>query len=106
MIIIGILAAIAIPVFLSQRGQAQEAAAKSDLRNGAAAATACSADNNGSFLLCDEAKLDAAPYNCKHTLGVDPTVVTVHTDAQWTATAKAKTGTVFTFDTATGTVTP
>ena len=77
-IIIGILAAIAIPVFLSHRGQAQEAAAKSDLRNGAAAATACSADNNGSFLLCDKSKLDAPPYNWKHTTGVDPTVVTAY----------------------------
>jgi type IV pilus assembly protein PilA len=32
-IIIGILAAIAIPVFLQQRGKADSAAAKSDLRN-------------------------------------------------------------------------
>jgi type IV pilus assembly protein PilA len=32
-IIIGILAAIAIPVFLEQRGKADSAAAKSDLRN-------------------------------------------------------------------------
>ena len=33
-IIIGILAAIAIPVFLNQRESAREAAAQSDLRNG------------------------------------------------------------------------
>jgi prepilin-type N-terminal cleavage/methylation domain-containing protein len=32
-IIIGILAAIAIPVFLSQRSKGDDAAAKSDLRN-------------------------------------------------------------------------
>jgi type IV pilus assembly protein PilA len=32
-IIIGILAAVAIPVFLQQRGKADSAAAKSDLRN-------------------------------------------------------------------------
>ncbi len=105
-IIIGILAAIAIPVFLSQRGQAQEAAAKSDLRNGAAAATACSADNNGSFLVCDKTKLDGAPYNWKHTAGVTDTNVTTNTATQWAATAKAANGTAFTFDTATGTVTP
>ena len=36
-IIIGILAAIAIPVFLSQRAKAQDAAAKSDTRNAASA---------------------------------------------------------------------
>ncbi len=48
-IIIGILAAIAIPVFLSQREQAWQAAAQSELRNMAAAATACSSDNNGAY---------------------------------------------------------
>lgn len=36
-IIIGILAAIAIPVFLSQRAKARDAAAKSDVRNAATA---------------------------------------------------------------------
>jgi Tfp pilus assembly protein PilE len=40
MIIIGILAAIAIPVFLNQQNQAREAAAQSDLRNAAAFSTA------------------------------------------------------------------
>jgi type IV pilus assembly protein PilA len=38
-VIIGILAGIAIPVFLSQRAKAQDAAAKSDLRNAASAQT-------------------------------------------------------------------
>lgn len=50
-IIIGILAAIAIPVFLSQRERAYRAAAASELRNMAAAATSCSASdtNDGSY---------------------------------------------------------
>src|SRR5215213_3998495 len=54
-IIIGILAAIAIPVFLSQRKKAWAASAASELRNAAAAATACSADNDGAY---------NAPLNC------------------------------------------
>src|SRR5215210_7783201 len=54
-IIIGILAAIAIPVFLSQREKAWAASAASELRNAAAAATSCSADNDGDY---------AAPVNC------------------------------------------
>ncbi len=58
-IIIGILAAIAIPVFIGQRYQARDAAAQSDQRNAAAAATACSADNSGSFDGCDIARLSA-----------------------------------------------
>ena len=52
-IIIGILAAIAIPVFLAQRERAWEATAQSDAqsdaRNAAAAATSCSVDNGGSL---------------------------------------------------------
>jgi type IV pilus assembly protein PilA len=104
-IIIGILAAIAIPVFLNQRGQAQEAAAKSDLRNGAAAAQACFADNSGSYASCDKATLDAAPYSWKHTSGVT-SAVTVHTADQWKATATSANGVTFTFDSATGVITP
>jgi type IV pilus assembly protein PilA len=48
-IIIGILAAIALPVFLAQREKAWVAAAQSDLRNAAAAATSCSQENDGLF---------------------------------------------------------
>ena len=45
-IIIGILAAIAIPVFLSQRLKAQQAASKSDTRNAATAEVMYYADND------------------------------------------------------------
>jgi type IV pilus assembly protein PilA len=45
-IIIGILAAIAIPVFLSQRQKGYDAAAKSDLRNMATAEESYLTDNN------------------------------------------------------------
>ncbi len=56
-IIIGVLAAIAIPTFLAQRERAWEAQAQSDLRNAAAAATSCSAADGGSYANC---KADAA----------------------------------------------
>jgi type IV pilus assembly protein PilA len=63
-IIIGILAAIAIPVFLAQRERAQEAAAQSDLRNAAAAATSCSSANDGDFSECYAAdELDDYGFN-------------------------------------------
>jgi type IV pilus assembly protein PilA len=48
-IIIGILAAIAIPTFLAQRERAWEAGAQSELRNMASAATSCSVDNDGDY---------------------------------------------------------
>ncbi len=54
-IIIGILAAIAIPTFLAQRDRARAASVQSDLRNVATAAQTCASANNGSF---------AAPTNC------------------------------------------
>ncbi|MET0590313.1 MAG: prepilin-type N-terminal cleavage/methylation domain-containing protein [Naasia sp.] len=48
-LIIGILAAIAIPVFLGQQDQAKDAAAKSDLSNAKIAAVAYATENNGSY---------------------------------------------------------
>ena len=45
MIIIGILAAIAIPVFLNQRKSGYDAGAKSDVRNGATAEETYYTDN-------------------------------------------------------------
>jgi type IV pilus assembly protein PilA len=56
-IIIGILAAIAIPMFIGQRNQAREATAQSGLR--IVATTARSADYSGSFDGCDIARLTA-----------------------------------------------
>ena len=48
-IIIGVLAAIAIPVYLNQREQAYGATVQSDVRNGAAAANAYAADHDGVY---------------------------------------------------------
>jgi type IV pilus assembly protein PilA len=56
-IIIGILAAIAIPVFLNQRQQAWTASVKSDLANAALAAESYAVSNNGSYTNLDKAKL-------------------------------------------------
>src|SRR5690554_6030277 len=48
-LIIGVLAAIAIPAFLNQREGAWESQVQSDLKNAALAAEQFSQDNNGSF---------------------------------------------------------
>ncbi len=95
-IIIGILAAIAIPTFLAQRENARQAAQESDLRNLAAAATACSADRDGSYAAvvgppaqpaCTAATLAAAPYNF---VGTDDVVcsTTTTTTTRWAGTCR------------------
>jgi type IV pilus assembly protein PilA len=104
-IIIGILAAIAIPVFLAQRDSAREAAAESDLRNGAAAATACASANGGSFATCSEATLTGT-YDWNQTTGVN-SEVTIKTASQWVAHSEhADGGRAFQFDSNTGQVAP
>ena len=45
-LIIGILAAIALPTFLGQRAKAQDSAAKSDVRNAVTQMESCLVDNN------------------------------------------------------------
>jgi type II secretory pathway pseudopilin PulG len=103
-IIIGILAAIAIPVMLAQRNAAREAAAESDLRNGAAA-TACASANGGSFATCDEATLTGT-YDWNQTVGVN-SEVTTNTAGRWVARAQHNDGGgAFEFDSNTGRLTP
>jgi type IV pilus assembly protein PilA len=48
-LIIGILAAIAIPAFLNQRNKAYDAAAKSNLKTAQTAEETYATDNNGSY---------------------------------------------------------
>jgi type IV pilus assembly protein PilA len=77
-IIIGILAAIAIPTFLAQRDKADQAACRSDTRNAAESATLFASDNDGSYTGVSTAILDA-DYGFNQTDGV--TTVTAATNA-------------------------
>ncbi|QYH35326.1 prepilin-type N-terminal cleavage/methylation domain-containing protein [Salinibacterium sp. M195] len=61
-LIIGILAAIAIPFFLNQRQGAWESQVKSDIANAVIAAETYAVGNNGSFDLLDDTKLGANGY--------------------------------------------
>jgi type IV pilus assembly protein PilA len=101
-IIIGVLAAIAIPVFLAQRERSWEAAAKSDLRNAAAAATSCSAENDGSFATCDDAgALTDNGYNKTANPDVQLTFPAAATDTRWVGRTETieDDGTQYQFDT-------
>jgi type IV pilus assembly protein PilA len=98
-IIIGILAAIAIPTFLAQRTQAWEAAAESDLRNAASAATSCSAANNGSYVNCATAAQLRA-YGFRQSENVTYSNVAA-TAGRWAASSvNTNGGATFGFDTA------
>src|SRR5215212_9925096 len=72
-IIIGILAAIAIPTFLAQRAKANAAACKSDTRNAAEAAVLYSSTTaNGDFTGATIALIKAQGFN--QTNGITTTV--------------------------------
>ena len=112
-IIIGILAAIAIPTFLNQRVRAQDAAAESDARNYAAAATAYYADQNPPTYTGMTNALLISDYGFNQTAGVTvaaPTIYAAGTpavagagfDVQITSAA----GTVYNYDSERGTVAP
>src|SRR4051794_37564368 len=56
-LIIGILAAIAIPSFLNQRSKGSDAEAKSTAVTASEAAETCATDNNGGYANCTKAAL-------------------------------------------------
>jgi type IV pilus assembly protein PilA len=60
-LIIGILAAIAIPAFLSQRGKAFDAAAKSNIGTALTAEEVYSTDNNGTYATDTLSSSDTGP---------------------------------------------
>ena len=102
-IIIGILAAIAIPVFLNQRKQAWTASVRSDLANASIAAESYAVSNKGSYANMDKAALVTNGF--KETSGNTLVVGTVTaTTYVFTDTNSNITGTTWT--NTTGVVTP
>jgi type IV pilus assembly protein PilA len=59
MLILGILAAIALPAFFNQKSKATDAKAKENAHSAQVAMETCATDNNNSYLTCDAAKLRA-----------------------------------------------
>jgi type IV pilus assembly protein PilA len=110
-IIIGILAAIAIPVYLAQQRRAEIATCQSDARNAGAAANAYLAGpGNGSFVGADQGTaLADQGFNTSDTANnnytMTPNVTGTGTNAVFTATVSCNgTGTA-TYSSDTGTVT-
>jgi type IV pilus assembly protein PilA len=66
-LIIGILAAIAIPSFLNQKNKANDAAAKSQVRTGETAMETYSTDHNGEYTGGSTAELEKIEQTLKDT---------------------------------------
>ena len=97
-IIIGILAAIAIPVFLAQRERAFEAECRSDTRNAAAAAVTYGAETDGDYSAMTETDLTDNGFNPSEgtDVNIDP-ALTDDSGFGLTTTCDGSVGTV-TFD--------
>jgi type IV pilus assembly protein PilA len=103
-LIIGILAAIAIPAFLGQRQKAQDSAAKSASRNAASAAESFAIDNSGAYTGLALSNLTATEPSLNDTSGLGAQVAVVGTpDASgFTVSTKSKSGTYYSLTRASG----
>jgi len=98
-IIIGILAAIAIPVFLNQRQKGYDAQAKSDLRNMATAEETYLTDNPTGYT-SSMAALTAAGF--KGSANVSAWAASPHTDQSYCLSDKSQSGTTWYYNSAAG----
>ncbi|MGV3713281.1 type IV pilin protein [Pseudolysinimonas sp.] len=99
-LIIGILAAIAIPVFLGQQNQAKDAAAKSDLGNAKVALISYATANNGTYTTTTSA---LSNYGYVASEGVTLTILSASSSGMCLRAVSASTKTFYL--TATGGVT-
>ena len=102
-LIIGILAAIALPAFLGQQAKGQDASAKSDARNMVSAVQSCFGETQ-SYAACNtEAELAANGAKSGVKIGAAAGQVTITvpaTDDQYTVAALSRSGTTFSIVTA------
>ncbi len=103
-VIIGILAAIAIPAFLRQREKAWASQVTSDLKNAATAAEAFSVDNNGSYTGLTDVKLGENGYNKTANVTVAVTVAADGNSYKLAGTHSNLTGKTWTYDSTTGVI--
>jgi type IV pilus assembly protein PilA len=87
MLILGILAAIALPAFFNQRSKANDAKAKSYANTAQVAMETCSTENSGSYASCSKAKLIAIEPTLTNA-GLAETTAGANT---YTVTSKAET---------------
>jgi|SoiMethySBSTD1v2_1073268.scaffolds.fasta_scaffold371417_2 type IV pilus assembly protein PilA len=101
-LIIGILAAIAIPFFLNQRQGAWEAQVESDIANAVIAAETYGTENNGSFTGMDLQDLEDAGFNPSSSVLWTGGVVGTATGYTFTVTHSEYTGQTWTYSSNSG----
>jgi type IV pilus assembly protein PilA len=107
-LIIGILAAIAIPSFIGQKNKANDAAAKELARTGQTTAETIATDNNGSYLSVTPANLGSYEPSlataCPSTSGACLSTAT-GTASNYTIITSSTNGDLYTIVNAAGTIT-
>jgi type IV pilus assembly protein PilA len=91
-LIIGILAAIALPTFLGQQNKGQDASAKSDARNAVSAVESCYSDTQA-YTGCSKATLATQGSPIQNTVSDPATGATAST---YSVTATSKSANTFT----------
>jgi type IV pilus assembly protein PilA len=105
-LIIGILAAIAIPAFLNQRGKAYDAAAKSQVKTMQTAMETYATDNNGDYTGATLTKLQAIEPTLSDTSSATPGAPSGLSSTGYTVSSTAKnTSDVFYITNAAGNIT-
>ena len=94
-LIIGILAAIAIPSFLNQKGKGNDAAAKAQARTAATAAETSATENNGTYGAVTVTALQTIEPTLNDTSGATFSTAS-GTTSGYTVASTAKSGNVFT----------
>ena len=94
-LIIGILAAIAIPSFIGQRTKAQDAQAKVQARTAETAMETAATDQNGEYTGINLARLEAVEPTLKDVSQATPAVVSVGAKEYEVSSTEKATGNVF-----------
>ncbi len=101
-LIIGILAAIALPNFIGQRGRAQDASAKTNARNAVSQVEACYTDSQD-YGQCLNANLATANTGLSFGTGADQVNITSAAADAFVITGYSKTGNSFSITKTAGT---
>ena len=92
-LIVGILAAIALPTFLGQQKKGQDASAKSDVRNAVSQIESCFTDNSKYTTCQTTAQVPGLPVGATVSSPTDPTSTA---SGGYSVAATSKSGNVFT----------